>query len=176
MHIALDWGVRPTQVARADMNCSMTTSVLPGRVRCHHPRVRFTRVKATDGCGGWGDPAPHVPTTQGLPPRCLPNVRRLAVRANPLTSTVGAGHSDPSWEAAYRGHSVSVGAGTARAARHADPSRAHQAAASSARRIPRQLGTERRQLRTRTPDGVGVTPGAHVSRALNGSAPAFSPA
>jgi hypothetical protein len=34
-------------VVKADMKCSMTTSVLPGRVGCHHPRDRFTRVKTT---------------------------------------------------------------------------------------------------------------------------------
>ena len=106
------------------MKCSMTMRVLPRRVRCHHPRDRFTWVKTTDGRSRWGDP--HVPTTQ-VWRRCLQNVRRLAIWVNPSTSTVGVGRGDLNWEAAHPGHTVSVGAGTTRAARHADPGKAQRA-------------------------------------------------
>jgi hypothetical protein len=33
-----------------DMQCSMTMSVLSSRVRCHHPRDQFTRVKTIQVC------------------------------------------------------------------------------------------------------------------------------
>jgi hypothetical protein len=102
-------------------NALSTMSVLPGRVRCHHPRDRFTRVQTTDGRGRWGGRAPmyRQPTSAGHPAFSYGTTEMSRPDGCNNGGSLRSPRRQP--EARRAWDVVSVGAGTARAARRIAP-------------------------------------------------------